>query len=288
MKNQLYAGWVFTLVCAAIAQAQQFEQEFTGAAAWQSGHYGSPPMELFASHAGCEDSCQIDWSQFSQGSLWDGYCTEPKNCLGADFFGQRHALGRAWLDECSSCACSHRLFDRSRFQRFRERFGFLNLLRRVFGRHNSRSCSDALCSEMAVGSIDEPAADDRPANPLVPMPITEDADDDSGDVANRDEEVAEQAPAPIVDAETHVSIEPAPAVELDASESNALELEGGQQNPALSVPVQAAPEPTEAAEPAPVVPRNKLPKKETSSLRSLRRPAQRVIVAERLSDYIKS
>jgi len=279
MKKHLHTSWILVLAWAALAPGQEVAVELADEQAW-NGAYNGAPLELFPSDGTCASDCRVAWGLHRNGCLWEGYCADRGQCLEAHLFTHAGCLEDDCMQRRAGCDGACGIVDPGVLQRLRHRIHCLPLFRRIFGWRTGGSCSDGSC--VATPSAALPA-DPWPDDAAPSDPASVDLDLDEADAAAKtsDEDVAahELTPSLVIEqGETRSSEQPAPRTSPDEVETTLEQ----------SVPEQAAPEQPEWREPAPVVPRNRLPKTGAETSGTLPGPAQRVLVAERLSDYIKS
>lgn len=268
MKRYLFFSAAAYLVSIAAVSGQEVYDVPAAA-----GGYLQTPYGPATGQGGCQADCQVSWGMYRNGALWDNYCAEKRPCY--DPLARRAIR---CLDDCNEpvalsaptrCAptCGRGVLA-IRSSCRRDRILSLNIFCELLGWRDCRCCTGSCCDRDRCQGADDahahesphrepsPELDETPWPPLPPDPVPSDADQ----------------------AESDRPVETTPPDDgADDPERPAL--------PGVDVPGLEDPAPEG---PTPAVPRNKLPQAKPVSAPSSRRSAIKVLVAERLSDYIKT
>ncbi len=251
--------------------------------------YLGTPAGYPVANRSCEGDCQVPWGTYSQGYLWENYCTEKRACRSGEVC--RPQTGQTALFQPArpghvSCAtrsdrrsaARHRTLERERiicFDLFFELLGWNQCSCCVHSHsRGSRQQGEACCDQLPDSLPPIPVQEDEPHEATPPQADREVPDDGQ-----------QGAPEPAPEAAIPPIVEP-----------------GAQVIPPAAEPAdEASPPPLDDAPPA--VPRNMLPPTEPApeggepseppridpSLSSTPLHGMvKVLVAERLSDYVKT
>ncbi len=259
--------------------------------------YGAPSR----SHD-CEDDCQVDWREYRNGCLWENYCVEKAWRLDRlARYSTRYAEGTCVEDDCVDCYAEagprtarlqtlqqrvrswrrslHARHSRLRQERLANFYLFFDLL----GWEQCSCCSPSCCDQA-------PCSADASLQPEIPGPIATAGEDDQPASANS--VLADSPSEKTRDDETGQfggeSRGNPPLGSNEDSVSGKQESAAPQRPPQPELPQPELQQP-ELPQLEPSVPRNKLPRNTQHKAKptSSRPGAARVLVAERLSDYIK-
>ncbi len=259
------------------------------------------PYGTFSQPSNCQEDCQIDWQEFRNGCLWENYCVEKARRLD---YSARRAARHADLScadgSCSDMTCVERRPAAALLQCFPER---IRSWRRSMKSRSSRrrrehlanfnlffdllgwkqcSCQSPSCCDQGTCSTAPFAEFEFQPQPEPPEPLAGDADNDYPDPAI----TAPAIPLKSAPIDTGVDDGDRRATSKTRTDNEATIRTAVPDiaEPQTPLPPLIEPPQAEPKQATPVIPRNKLPKAKPTSAQH---GTLKVLVAERLSDYIK-